>query len=391
MKTRFSIYYHTPEQEEYLQKVIKSIPDSTLVTSENLAPLPVRLNSDVDVVLLEYQEDNPLLDRWIQRATSDPQSPAIFLFVHEVSTEHLWKALRLGVKECLSYPITHELLQEALARLPTLAGSGEAGATHMVSFLGCKGGVGTSFITANVAYLLAREFKSKVLLVDLDLRYGELSYLFDAQPRYTILDVVENLGHLDSHYLQSVLHICQENLQLLPAPTRIEEAETVTPGPLDKILRFIRQESGYSWGLVDAGHRIDEITLKPLELSELVILVAYPSIPALSNTKKLLELLNLLGLDGTTFEVVLNCWDQKGDLSREEIEKFLGRKLMAAVANDPLQVGRSINEGKLLAETAPRHPVCQDLRKVAAALMGENQKEAGSFLWSWMSGLRGRK
>jgi len=390
VKTRFSIYYHTPEQEEYLQKVIKTIPDSTLVTSENLAHLPARLNSETDVVLLEYQEDNPLLDRWIQRATSDSKSPPVFLFLPEVSTEHLRKALRLGVRECLSYPITHELLQEALERLPTFADQGEAGATRMVSFLGCKGGVGTSFVAANVAYLLAKESKEKVLLVDLDLRYGEQSYLFDAQPRYTILDVVENLGNLDSHYLQSVLHICQENLQLLPAPTRIEEAETVTPGQLDKILRFIRLQSGYSWGLVDVGDRIDEITLKPLELSELVILVASPSIPALSNAKKLLELLNLLGLEGTNFEVVLNCWDPKGDLSQEEIDKFLGRKVMATVAASP-QVGRSINEGKLLAETSPRHPVCQDLRKVAAFLMGENLKETGFFLWSWMAGLRGRK
>lgn len=357
-----------------------------MVASEDLAQLPARLNSGVDVVILEYQEGNANLDRWIQKATADPKSPAIFLFLHEISTDRLWKALRLGVKECLSYPISPENIQEALKRLPALAGGEATGATHMVSFLGCKGGVGSSFTAANVAYFLAEAYKNKVLLVDLDLRFGELKYLLDAQPRYTILDVVENLGNLDAPYLQSVLHVYGENLQLLPAPPRIEEAENVTPELLEKILGFIKMDSGYAWALLDAGHQVDEIALKAVESSERVILVASPFIPALSNAKKLLELFDLLGLGGTVFEVLLNCWDKKGDLHIEEIEKFLGRKVMAVVANDPLLVGRSINEGKLLAQTAPRVPVCRDLKKVAAALTGKDKMESGSF-WGRMTGL----
>jgi len=391
MTTRFSIYHHTPEEEEYLNKVIKSVPGAAVVSSENLAHLPARPNSGVDVVLLEYQEDNPLLDRWIQKATSDPQNPPIFLLLREISTDYLWKALRLGVKECFPCPLSLDHLQEALDRLPTLAGTEEKSGAHMVSILGCKGGVGSSFVAANLAYLLAEESKGKVLLMDLDLEYGELKYFFDAQPRYTILDVVENLGNLDRLYLNSVLHACQENLQLLAAPSRIEEAEVLTPGLLEKILRFIKMESGYGWALMDVRHKIDEITLKTLELSELVILVTRPSVPALSNTKKILELFNLLGLEGANFAVLLNCWDKKGDLSVEEMEKFLGRKVVAAVANDPFHVGRSINEGKLLAQTAPRLPVCQDLRKVAATILGRDQGECRRSFWGWMTGQWGRR
>src|SRR4030065_2496902 len=112
-----------------------------------------------------------------------------------------------------------------MTRLDDKMGSAEN--TCLVSFLGSKGGVGNTFLTINVAYLLAKEKKGKVLVVDLDLLYGQASYFFDAKPKYTIIDVIENFEHLDSSYLQGLLHNHKEYLSLLPAPARLEEAVTV--------------------------------------------------------------------------------------------------------------------------------------------------------------------
>jgi Mrp family chromosome partitioning ATPase len=100
--------------------------------------------------------------------------------------------------------------------------------TSLVSFLGSKGGVGNTFLTINVAYLLAKEKLGKVLVVDLDLLYGQAIYFFDAKPKHTIVEVIENFADLDSSYLQSLLHHYNDFLSLLPAPLRIEDAETAT-------------------------------------------------------------------------------------------------------------------------------------------------------------------
>ena len=83
------------------------------------------------MVIVEYQENNSELDRWIQESTANPHGPAIYLYLHEFSLLKLWKAVQLGVKECLSFPVKEEQLQAAVNRLKNRAtpptGQGDSG------------------------------------------------------------------------------------------------------------------------------------------------------------------------------------------------------------------------------------------------------------------------
>jgi len=137
---------------------------------------------------------------------------------------------------------------------------------------------------------------------------------------------------------------------------------------------------------LDCCHQMDEVTLKALELSDDILLVTNPSIPALSNAKKLLELLHLLDLGGIRSEVILNSWQKRGDLGETEVVGFLGREINSKITFDPMQVGRSINEGRPLGEMAPRHPVCQDLRTIATRLLGDDSSRNGKGL-GWIKRL----
>jgi pilus assembly protein CpaE len=390
MAIRFSLYYHSKENGEYLQKIINTSHQGMLVDTQSLANLPARVNSGTDVVFLEYQEDDAKLDRWIEKTAADPKSPSIFLFLHEITTNSLWKALRLGVKECFSFPIRVEEFQEAIDRLPTPDASLEvAETTRVVSFLGSKGGVGNTFIATNVAHLLAQEQKGQVLLVDLDLRYGQVIYFFDVQPKYTVIDVIENFERLDKTYLQSLFHSYDKYLSILPAPSRLEEAEAVSGEHFEKVLRYLKNTRLFSWILLDCCHQMDEVTLKALELSDDILLVTNPTIPALSNAKKLLELLQLLDLGGVRSEVILNSWQKRGDLGETEVVSFLGREVTNKITFDPQQVGRCINEGRPVGEMAPRHTVCQELKAIAGRLLGDEAKGSGSGL-KWIKRLVGK-
>ncbi|MDD5642817.1 MAG: AAA family ATPase [Syntrophales bacterium] len=388
MAIRFSLYYHSKENGEYLQKIINSSHQGMLVDTQSLANLPAKVNSGTDVIFLEYQEDDNKLDRWIEKTAADPQSPSIFLFLHEITTNSLWKALRLGVKECFTFPVRLEEFQEALERLPRLDNTLDLMEnTRVVSCLGSKGGVGNTFLTTNMAYLLAQENKGQVLLIDLDLRYGQTIYFFDAQPKYTIIDVIENFERIDSAYLQSLFHPFDKYLSILPAPSRLEEAEAVKPEHLEKIIRYLRNLRLFRWIILDCCHQMDEVTLKGLELSDDILLVTSPSIPALSNAKKLLELLHLLDLGGVRSEIILNSWQKRGDLAESEVVAFLGREIAGKITFDPQLVGRSINEGRPLGEMAPRHPVCQDLRTIAGRLMGDDNSRGNGYGLGWIKRL----
>ncbi len=394
MAVHVLVYYHSPENGAYLQQVVASSGSGTLAAAADLERLPARGDHDADVILLEYQEDHPELDRWIEQLAADPQSPALFLYFPEISTTCLWKALRLGARECFTYPIREEEFQQAVSRVLTRAAGkpGTAGAPRLVSFLGCKGGVGTTFLAVNAASLLARERQGQVLLLDLDLQYGQLPYFFDLRPQHTLSDAVSHFEEMDLTYLQSILHRRDPNLQILAAPARLEDSEAISPEHVDQLLTSAKKLPGCGWIIIDAGHRLDDVTLKAVELSDELILVAAPSIPALSNTKKLLELLRLLDLRRPAAQLWLNAWQQDEDLTLEEVARFLGQEVSGAIRYDHLQVSRSINEGRPLAETSPRHPVCQDVQTLVIRLKGEAPPENGNGLgWGWLRRLGGKK
>jgi pilus assembly protein CpaE len=380
MAIKFSLYYQTPETCEYLKNIIHSSQQPVVVEDQGLDQLPERVNSGTNVIFLEYLSDQPELDQWIKKIAADHRNPPIFLYLHEISTEQLWKALRFGVKECFTHPIRPEEFQEALDRLPLAAPQVcTPDKTKIITFLGGKGGIGTTFLTVNLAYLLAQEDANHVLAVDLDLRYGQMIYFFDAKPQYTITEVIENVEHLDDSYLKSLFYQWDKKLQLLPAPSRLEEAEAVTSENLERVLNFVKSLSIYSHVLVDAGHHLDEISIKALELADRVILIADQSVPALSNTRKLLEIFELLGLVDLDLEIWLNSWDKHGDLSLDDVAKFLGREVKGTVPLLATEVKTSINEGIPLAKSSPHLSICQEFRNLAghfsegSALHGEQK------------------
>jgi pilus assembly protein CpaE len=393
MPIHFSIYC-APENQKYLRQIIDASGTGQLVETKDLAHLPTQAANGTDVVLLEYQENHPALDQWIEKITVNPKGPAIFLYLQAISTRWLWKALRLGVRECFTYPIQEEELQRAVRRLMarTEAGKDPAKLTRTISFLGCKGGVGTTFLLANLVRLVAQEHRGKVLAVDLDLGFGQLNYFFNIHPEHTLTEVVENLERLDKNYLQNLLYPLGDNGYLLPAPARLEEAEVINAGHLEKIIHYLRENLGFRWILIDCGHHFDEITLKALELSETLMLVTAQSIPALSNTKKMLEILNLLELKGLEVEVLVNFWDRQNELSLADVESFLGKTVAGTITCDHKQVSSSINEGKPLVEASPRHPISGDLKLLAETLTrADKPAETDGSGWKWLPRLWRKK
>ncbi len=392
MALHFSVYYHSPEKLDRLRQVIDSSGAGMLVAANDLTNLPLVAENGTDVLLLEYQENNPQLDRWIETTATDPKNPAIFLVFPEISASQLWKALHLGVKECFAFPVGPEEFKAAVDRLLTRTAlkAPLEGPGRIISLLGCKGGVGTSFLASNLAYLISREQNGQVLLLDLDLQYAQLVYFFDIKARHSLSDIIAHLEEMDHSYLQNLIYPYNKYLSILPGPANLEEAEAVTAEHLGKILAYLKNMQVFRWILVDAGHLMAEITLKALELSDHLVLVTAPLVPALANTRKWLGLLQLLELE-VPVEIWMNAWDKNAPLAVSEVSDYLGAEVHGTLPGDADAVNRSINDGRPLTETNPRHPLCQALQRQADRLMGkEGHAEALTPGWGWLKRLGGK-
>ncbi len=388
MAIGFSLYYFSEKTGEYLQKIVNASPHGIVVQTTALSTfLPATINASADVLFIEYDEGIDGLDLWIEKIKAQIGDSAIYLYINEPTTTVLLQALRLGVQECFINPIKHEEFQKALNRLlhdkPDRPLQEQ---TRLVTVLGCKGGAGATFMAVNLAQSLAQGLKEDVLLCDLDLKAGDTTSFLDLRPKYTILDIIDNFDRMDIHYLKDIIHSREVGFDVLPGPLRMEDSELVEVHHVEKILQYIREQRLYRWIILDIGDQLDEITLKAAEMSDTVLLVSLLTIPGLRDTKKLLEMLHILGFDEMRVKVLANCYSKQSDIAVPEAKKFLGQDIQGVVHFDHDPVIRSINEGRPLVEILPRHQISGDIRDIISILHHDNG--ANGHRTSLLSSLR---
>ena len=83
---------------------------------------------------------------------------------------------------------------------PSPAADGE-----VFAFVGAKGGVGTTTTAVNVATALAKVAPSQTLFADLHVAHGDAALLFGAEPRFSIVDALENTHRFDEAFFRGLV------------------------------------------------------------------------------------------------------------------------------------------------------------------------------------------
>src|SRR5262245_36291760 len=168
---------------------------------EDVGPnLSVRVVQDLHVrpqaaVLLDISSDT---EQGLRALDQMRQSlPDLYVIVSDLQSneQSLLRCMRLGGSDFLHQPLKRAEFGEAIVRLEQhvqrLHRKGRQ-LGRMYTFVGVKGGVGTTTAAVNFAALCARQNKSTVLL-DLDLDSGDVVCHLGIRHQYSIADVVENL------------------------------------------------------------------------------------------------------------------------------------------------------------------------------------------------------
>ena len=113
-----------------------------------------------------------------------------------------------------------------IARRKGLAVPGKATAP-LIAILGPKGGTGKTLIATNLAVALAQR-DANVVLVDLDLQFGDVGLALGLSPERTIYDLVKAGGSLDHEKLDRHLIRHSSGVKVLIAPTRPDQASAVS-------------------------------------------------------------------------------------------------------------------------------------------------------------------
>ena len=266
---------------------------------------------------------------------------------------------------------------------PELASRATTG--ELVAFFSPKGGVGTTTLAVNTAVLLAGGGgppspagpnsengtipSSRVLLMDLDLQFGQVATHLNLTPRYDLAGLASDDQALaDPELARSYLTIHPSGLAVLAAPARPEADFSVTQEHVERIVELMRPSFDHI--LVDLGSRLDPRSLWLLEQADAHMFVLFPEIAALRSMSLLMAFLaDTTPLQART-HLIVNHVFPKELLKTRDVENLLRAKPAAEIPYTEVEMIRSVNEGIPLVVGRPASPAAAALRRVAQAVIG---------------------
>ncbi len=293
----------------------------------------------------------------------------VLLLASELNTEIVDAAFAAGVDDVLILPQTIEQLAFAIhkARQGSRGGArngGDGSSGRVVTVFSPKGGTGKTVLSTNLAAAIAARGEHRVLLIDLDLQFGDAAIMLGVDPSRTLYDLVTAPGTLDAGKLEGYVTPHKCGLHILAAPLRPEEAELVTEAKVTELIEVARD--AYDVVIVDTSPFFYGPMLALLEPTDQLFMLCGLDVPTLKNVKLSLETLDQLGFPMSRTELVLNRVAPKVGLSREDVEKTLGMRVLHEIPNDAV-VAPAVNRGAAAVLLEPDSEFAAAIASLAAA------------------------
>lgn len=354
-----------------------------------LAELPADLAAHPGTCLVVLGPTVPMAQAVEFAAHERLHRPAlgVVLLRDEVDLDVLAEAIRAGVREVVAIDdpaavddaCTRSV--ELSHRLGAVAPGAEQTQARIITVFAGKGGVGKSAVATNLAATLTDGGRRRVLLVDLDLQFGDIGILLQLVPEHSLADAIAMAGRLDAEALRSLITAYRPGMDALLAPAGPAEGDHVSRELVREVLTVAR--SAYDFIVIDTAPYVSDQLLTALDVTDWFVLVITPDLPTLKSARLTVDMFDLLEYPKDRRLMLLNRADSEVGLSVADIEKAVGSP-MTVLLPSSREVPVSVNRGVPLSIEKPGHPVSQAIRQLAQRCGGG----ADETHRPWRRGLR---
>jgi len=187
---------------------------------------------------------------------------------------------------------------------------------------------------------------------------------------------------MDADLLRSYIEQHSSGVHLLSAPYHPERATSFTAEDIRQALLYLRAQ--YDWVLIDTPKSFTPETLAAFEQCDDVVLLATVDLPSLRNIQRALPLLKRVMPRGADqLHLIVNRYDPTSEISLKDVERSVGMRVFATLANDYDVVIRSVNTAKPVVINAPKSAYGRDIQALAGRIAGTDTKappETGGLL-----------
>lgn len=206
-------------------------------------------------------------------------------------------------------------------------------AGHIITVIGGKGGVGKSQFAANLAIAFAQESRSKALLMDFDKKAcGDQNMITGLKSPKNLKDLSEFNGALDPRTIRGFITAHKAGINFIGMPLDEVAANSINPEPLGKYLKSITQM--FPLTVIDAGSELNDLTLKALEFSTLILMVVTPDLLAVNQTKRTYSNLITMLFPKDMIQIVLNQYQKAHPVGPDLVGRQIGKPVFSIIAKD---------------------------------------------------------
>lgn len=275
----------------------------------------------------------------------DETYPSIDLvLVDEVPLDTVVEAMRSGFRDVLPPDMSDDQLREVLRRAElhrlkvetpatqtgTVAEMQSPEESRTITVVSPKGGVGKTSIATNMAIGLAEDHPSDVVLVDLDLQFGDVASTLDLTPEHTIAEALTSYAAADNLIVKTMLTVHPAGFHVLCGAESPAANDEVT-GP--QIVRLLSQLSTqFRYVIVDTAGGLGEPTLAALEVTDDIVLVSTMDVACVRGVRKAVELLSQIGLLPASRVLTLNLASNQSGMRVKDVEAAVGLPVDIVIA-----------------------------------------------------------
>jgi pilus assembly protein CpaE len=249
-------------------------------------------------------------------------------------------AMRAGVNEWVAEPVTASALAGAIDRV-IIQRASKPVVAQVLAFVGAKGGVGTTTVAVNVATALAKIAPRNCLLIDFHLAHGDAALLLGVEPKFSVVDALENPHRLDDAFLRGLVAHTKSGVDLLGSAER----SMASPPDAQRVRALIDSVAQhYAYVVLDVP-RSDLTILDSLDLVSKITVLANQELTTVRSTSRLaLSLRQRYGKERV--EIVMSRYDKNAEIRREDVERVTGGTVRQLIPSDYRLALEASNKGR---------------------------------------------
>ncbi len=302
----------------------------------------------------------------------DLQFPEVsVILAADTSPELVLTAMRSGIRDIVSPGADVSELRILLERA-CLSSAGrrrglgnamtpEYEAGRVIAVMSPKGGVGKTTVATNLAVGLGKTAPMSVVVVDLDVQFGDVASALSLDPEHTLVDALTGAASHDAMVLKAFLTVHNSGIYALCAPVNPQEADLVTADHVSHLITQLATE--FKYVIVDTAPGLGDLALATLEQASDAVWVVGMDIPSIKGLRTGLSVLEELNLVPQGRHVVLNFTSRRTGLSVQDIEATLRIPVDIVLPLSP-SAPFSTNKGVPMLQEGIRNPVTKNLKKL---------------------------